>query len=113
MVWHGPAGIGSFLLMLGRCAKRVILRAEAPTNDDEEDDAEEDDDLEGSDLDVALPAFMGESRAQLMRSQDMARGQLLAAAAVSPVLCEHDRGDYALQSSCIAATQHPLQVHAI
>lgn len=31
-----------------------------------------------ADLDVALPAFMGESRAQLMRSQEMLRGQLTA-----------------------------------
>ena len=39
---------------------------------------ESDDELEGSDLDVALPAFMGESRAQLIRSREFAHGQLTA-----------------------------------
>ena len=35
------------------------------------------------DLDLELPAFMGESRAQLMRSQELMRGQL-AAEVLSP-----------------------------
>ncbi|CAL5223853.1 g6436 [Coccomyxa viridis] len=39
---------------------------------------ESEDELEGSDLDVALPAFMGESRAQLIRSREFAHGQLTA-----------------------------------
>ncbi|CAK0738711.1 hypothetical protein CVIRNUC_001082 [Coccomyxa viridis] len=34
--------------------------------------------LEETDLDLELPAFMGESRAQLMRSQELMRGQLVA-----------------------------------
>ena len=37
-----------------------------------------DDELEEPDLDMELPAFMGESRAQLMRSQELMRGQLAA-----------------------------------
>ena len=37
------------------------------------------------DLDLELPAFMGESRAQLMRSQELMRGQL--AAEVAPPCC--------------------------
>ena len=41
--------------------------------------------LEETDLDLELPAFMGESRAQLMRSQELMRGQLLAE--VPPPCC--------------------------
>ena len=48
------------------------LCAEVPSEDEEELS-----DMEAA-LDVALPAFMGESRAQLMRSQEMLRGQLTA-----------------------------------
>ena len=48
------------------------LCADVPSEDEEElPDVE-------ADLDVALPAFMGESRAQLMRSQEMLLGQLTA-----------------------------------
>ena len=41
--------------------------------------------LEETDLDLELPAFMGESRAQLMRSQELMRGQLVAE--VPPPCC--------------------------
>lgn len=53
------------------CFNGYWLCAEVP-------DQESDEELEGSDLDIALPAFMGESRAQLMRSQETLRGQLAA-----------------------------------
>ena len=49
------------------------LCAEVPSEDEEEELS----DVE-AELDVALPAFMGESRAQLMRSQEMLCGQLTA-----------------------------------
>ena len=58
-------------IFLATCFNGYWLCAEVP-------DQESEDELEGSDLDIALPAFMGESRAQLMRSQETLRGQLAA-----------------------------------